>query len=77
MAQSTLLRDLLLPELETFHQQWRVSRGPLTLFSGERYTAYRSTGLNQIIHPCAQLGTYIRALAMRLPGVYGLSADGI
>ena len=62
---------------ETFHQQWRILRGPLTLFSGERYTAYRSNGLNQIIHHRAQLGTYIRGLGLPLPGMYGLSADGI
>ena len=62
---------------ETFHQQWRILRGPLTLFSGERYTAYRSNGMNQIIHHRAQLGTYIRALNLPLPGMYGPSADGI
>ncbi len=62
---------------ETFHQQWRILRGSLTLFSGERYTAYRSNGLNQIIHHRAQLGTYIRAFGLPLPGMYGASADGI
>ena len=62
---------------ETFHQQWRILRGSLTLFSGERYTAYRLNGMNQIIHHRAQLGTYIRALGLALPGMYGASADGI
>ena len=62
---------------EIFHQQWRILRGPLTLFSGERYAAYRSNGMNQIIHHRAQLGTYIRALGLPLPGMYGASADGI
>ena len=62
---------------ETFHQQWKILCGPLTLFCGERYTAYRSNGMNQIIHHRAQLGTYIRAVGLPLPGMYGASADGI
>ncbi len=62
---------------ETFHQHWRIVRGPNTLFSGERYTAYRANGMNQMIHHRAQLGTYIRALGLPLPGMYGPSADGI
>ena len=62
---------------ETFHQQWKILSGTRTLFSGERYTAYRSNGMNQIIHHRAQLGTYIRALGLPLPGMYGPSADGI
>ncbi len=71
------LRALKQTSDETFHQQWRILRGPLTLFSGERYTAYRSNGINQIIHHRAQLGTYIRAMSLPLPGMYGASADGI
>ena len=62
---------------ETFHQHWKIMRDPVTLFSGERYTAYRANGMNQIIHHRAQLGTYIRALGLPLPGMYGPSADGI
>ena len=62
---------------EVFHQQWRICRGDRDLFCGVRYTAYRSNGMNQIIHHRAQLGTYIRALDHPLPGMYGPSADGI
>ena len=62
---------------ENFHQPWTIKRGPDTLFSGERFTYFRNQGINQIIHHRAQLGTYIRALDLPLPGMYGASADGI
>ena len=71
------LKSLKQTSDETFQQHWRILRGPLTLFAGQRYTAYRSNGMNQIIHHRAQLGTYIRALGLPLPGMYGPSADGI
>ena len=62
---------------DTLTQRWRIYRGARDLFDGERYTAYRFNGMNQIIHHRAQLGTYIRALDLPLPGMYGPSADGI
>ena len=60
-----------------FHQTWTIKRGPNVLFSGDRFTYYRNQGINQIVHHRAQLGTYIRALGLPLPGMYGPSADGI
>jgi uncharacterized damage-inducible protein DinB len=62
---------------EAFHQPWTIKRGPNILFSGERFTYFRNQGINQIVHHRAQLGTYIRALGLPLPGMYGASADGI
>ena len=62
---------------QAFHQSWIIKRGPNVLFSGERFTYYRNQGINQIVHHRAQLGTYIRALGLPLPGMYGPSADGI
>jgi hypothetical protein len=62
---------------EAFHQPWMIKRGPNTLFSGDRFTYYRNQGVNQIVHHRAQLGTYLRALGMPVPGMYGPSADGI
>ncbi len=62
---------------QAFHQPWVIKRGPNTLFSGERFTYFRNQGINQIVHHRAQLGTYIRALGLPLPGMYGPSADGI
>jgi uncharacterized damage-inducible protein DinB len=62
---------------EAFHQPWTIKRGPNILFSGERFTYFRNQVINQIVHHRAQLGTYIRALGLPLPGMYGASADGI
>ena len=62
---------------EAFHQPWMITRGPNVLFSGDRFTYFRNQGVNQIIHHRAQLGTYVRALGLPLPGMYGPSADGI
>ncbi len=62
---------------QALHQPWIIKRGPNVLFSGERFTYYRNQGINQIVHHRAQLGTYLRALGMPLPGMYGPSADGI
>ncbi len=46
-------------------------------FSGGRFTYHRNQGIIQIVHHRAQLGTYLRALALPMPGMYGTSADGI
>ena len=60
-----------------FHESWTIKRGSNVLFSGDRFTYFRNQGVNQIVHHRAQLGTYIRALGLPLPGMYGPSADGI
>ena len=62
---------------EAFAETWSLSRGPITIYSGSRYGAYRAFGVNHIIHHRAQLGTYIRLLNCTLPGTYGPSADGM
>lgn len=62
---------------DAFHQDWILRRGEAQIYCGKRYGAYRSFGLNHIIHHRAQLGTYIRLLNHPLPGTYGPSADGM
>ena len=62
---------------KTFHQAWTIRRGPNILFSADRFTYYRNQGINQIVHHRAQLGTYLRALGLPVPGMYGTPADGI
>jgi len=60
-----------------FEETWSLSRGPMAIYSGTRYGAYRAFGVNHIIHHRAQLGSYIRLLNHPLPGTYGPSADGM
>ena len=62
---------------EAFHQPWTIQSGPNVLFSADRFTYYRNQGVNQLVHHRAQLGTYLRALGVPVPGMYGTSADGI
>ena len=60
-----------------FRQPWMIKKGPNVLFSGDRFNYFRNQGVNQSIHHRAQLGTYLRALGLPLPRMYGPSADGI
>ncbi len=62
---------------DKFMEDWQLSVGERGIFSGKRYGAYRTFGVNHIIHHRAQLGTYIRLLNHTLPGTYGPSADGM
>ena len=60
---------------EVFHQHWVLSWNGHTIFSGDRYTAYREMGVNHLVHHRAQLGVYLRELNVAIPGTYGPSAD--
>jgi hypothetical protein len=74
--------DLARPAMKTvsdsdFSHSWDIKRGSKTLFSGYRFQYFRNQDINQIIYHRAQLGTYIRALDLLLPGMYGNFTDGI
>ena len=60
---------------ETFHQLWKLTYKGHDLYSGTRYNAYRSMGLNHMIHHRAQLGVYLRLLDSPVPATFGPSAD--
>jgi hypothetical protein len=60
---------------ETFEQQWSLVYGDYKIFSGTRYNAYRTFGINHLVHHRAQLGVYLRLLGIPLPKTYGPSAD--
>ena len=60
---------------QTFEQKWNLVYGDYKIFSGTRYNAYRSFGINHLIHHRAQLGVYLRLLGIPLPKTYGPSAD--
>ena len=48
------------------------------VFKGTRYDAYRSLGMNHLIHHRAQLGVYLRLLDELVPASpYGPSADSL
>ncbi len=60
---------------QTFEQTWSLVYGDYKIFSGTRYNAYRTFGINHLIHHRAQLGVYLRLLGIPLPKTYGPTAD--
>ena len=60
---------------ETFAETWTLVYGDYPIYSGTRYNAYRSMGINHLINHRAQLGVYLRLLGIGVPKSYGPSAD--
>ena len=60
---------------EDFKKIWKLSFGGKEIFSMPRYSVYRMTVINHIVHHRAQLGVYLRLNELELPGMYGPSAD--
>jgi hypothetical protein len=54
---------------------WKLSFQGKTIFSGQRFLAYRQMFLNHLVHHRAQLGVYLRLNGKPLPATYGPSAD--
>lgn len=54
---------------------WRLRIGDRILFESPRALTVNHSCLGHLIHHRAQLGTYLRALDLPVPGVYGPSAD--
>ena len=54
---------------------WRVMHGERELFALPRVAVLRSIMLNHWYHHRGQLTTYLRALDVPLPSIYGPSAD--
>jgi len=46
-----------------------------TIFEGSRFLAYRQMFLNHLVHHRAQLGIYLRLNELKVPAIYGPSAD--
>jgi len=60
---------------EAWLQSWKLSFQGKTIFSGNRFLAYRQMFLNHLVHHRAQLGVYLRLNEKPLPATYGPSAD--
>ena len=58
-----------------FNQEWKLTYDEHVIFSGSRYSAYRSMMMNHLVHHRAQLGVYLRLLGIPVPKTYGPSAD--
>ncbi len=54
---------------------WEFRWGGQTIISQPRYAVYREWVIDHIVHHRAQLGVYLRLLDVKIPGMYGPSAD--
>jgi len=54
---------------------WKMVAGEQTWIDDSRYRVFRNWVLNHTIHHRAQLGVDLRLLNVKVPGVYGPSAD--
>jgi len=59
----------------SFAEPWSLVFGDYKLYDGDRYNAYRTLGINHLVHHRAQLGVYLRLLDIPVPKTYGPSAD--
>ena len=60
---------------DAWTKPWKLSFQGKTIFSGNKFLAYRQMFLNHLVHHRAQLGVYLRMNEKPLPATYGPSAD--
>jgi len=58
-----------------FMVPWSLKAGDKTLFSMPRVMVWRSFVMSHLIHHRGQLSVYLRMLDVRVPSIYGPSAD--
>ena len=67
--------DLAAATDEAMQQEWVMTWDGYEIVRLPRYHAIRKWSLNHLIHHRAQLGVYLRLNDVKVPGVYGPSAD--
>jgi uncharacterized damage-inducible protein DinB len=60
---------------DDLRQNWKLSYKGKVLVDAPRMALYRTMFFNHLVHHRAQLGVYLRLLAIPVPGLYGPSAD--
>ena len=58
-----------------FEVPWTLKAGGAAVGKGTRYQMMRSTVLNHMVHHRAQLGVYLRLVDVKVPQMYGPTAD--
>ena len=58
-----------------WRRQWTFRRGDHVIFAMPRVAAFRTLGINHLVHHRGQLSVYLRLLDVPVPGMYGPSAD--
>ena len=62
-------------DLAKWDEMWTMGSGDQIWVSDSRYRVYRTWVISHMIHHRAQLGVDLRLMGMKVPGVYGPSAD--
>jgi uncharacterized damage-inducible protein DinB len=60
---------------EDFGKTWTLKFGDRQIMSMPRTGVMRTVVMNHLIHHRAQLGVFLRLLDVKIPGMYGPSAD--
>jgi uncharacterized damage-inducible protein DinB len=60
---------------EELQVDWTLRFGEHVIATGPKYLLYRTTFFNHLVHHRGQLNVYLRLLDVKVPGIYGPSAD--
>ena len=60
---------------ETLMEKWKLRNGEHIFFELPKIIVIRNMVLNHIVHHRGQLSVYLRTLNVKIPGLYGPSAD--
>ena len=60
---------------EDLHRDWTLRFGEHVIATGPKYLLYRTMFFNHLVHHRGQLNVYLRLLDVKVPGIYGPSAD--
>jgi uncharacterized damage-inducible protein DinB len=60
---------------EELQSDWTLRFGEHVVTTGPKYVLYRTMFLNHLVHHRGQLTVYLRLLDVKVPGIYGPSAD--
>lgn len=58
-----------------FEVPWTLKKGGIPIVTQSRYLMLRTSVLNHLVHHRAQLGLYLRLADLRVPEMYGRTAD--
>ena len=60
---------------EELQADWTLRFGEHIIATGPKYLLYRTMFFNHLLHHRGQLNVYLRLLDVKVPGIYGPSAD--
>jgi hypothetical protein len=69
------IKSLINASDETFYGKWCLRNGDHIIFELPRVVVVRDMVFNHFVHHRGQLSVYLRLLNVKLPGIYGPSAD--